>query len=199
MEWSIPLQKLDVTKIHPCPLQKSQKPLTPLSYIDGPIHMQQVNILLPPLIIKEYDLQTGRLILQVNSDSLLKLTSLQDTLLGIVCKNQGSWFQNQPKTKEELKSLFQPFLENGFLYLYCPLQTQERKYIINIWKDGIWNPLYMPGDLRKGQTIRVGIRVQGISYQTNTASGVWTGRFRLQHRLYCILIKPSEEQKCLLP
>lgn len=188
MEWSVPIQKLEVSKIKIGLLQKSLKPLTPLSYVDGPFTLHHLNILLPPLTIKEYDSQTGKLVLhlQDSNPTLQKLSALQDSFLQSVFMNQRQWFPESSRTKEQFQSLFQPFLENNNLHLYCPIQTQEKKHFLHVWKKGNWNVLSAPGLLEKGDTIRVALRLQGISFQTNPVSGIWTGRFRVQHRIFSI-------------
>ena len=189
MEWSIPIQKLEVSNIKTGLLQKSLKPLTPLSYIDGPFSLQHLNILLPPLTIKEYDVQTGKLVLNLQ-DSLQtyqKLSALQDTLLQAVFQNQRQWFSESSRSREQIHAFFQPFLENTNLHLYCPVQSQEKKHFLHVWKQGSWNVLSSPGVcIEKGDTIRVALRLQGISYQMNQSSGTWTGRFRVQHRIFSI-------------
>jgi hypothetical protein len=188
MEWTIPIQKLEVSKIKTGLLQKSMKPLTPLSYVDGPFALQHLNILLPPLTIKEYEIQTGKLILhlQDSNPTLQKLSALQDSLLHSVFMNQRVWFPESSRSKDQIQNLFQPFLENNSLHLYCPIQTQEKKHFLHVWKQGNWHALTSPGLLEKGDTIRVALRLQGISYQTNPSTGLWTGRFRVQHRIFSI-------------
>lgn len=221
MEWTIPIQKLEVNKIQVGQLQKSLKPLTPLSYSDGPIVFHSLNILLPPLVVKEYDTTTGKLLLHLNdsTQTLAKLMALQDSLLQAVFQNQKIWFPDSNRTKEQLNAFFQPFVENAVLHLYCPIQTpiavqtprnQElRKNMISIWKDNEWKQLNTTGLILKGESIRVALRLQGISYQMNPNTGLWTGRFRVQHKISCIyqcikvteiLPRPKpivvEEQKC---
>lgn len=208
MEWTIPIQKLEVTKIRVDPLQKNMKPLTPLSYADGPIVFQNLNLLLPPLKIYDYDSTTGKLLLSLSDSSATaaKLLALQESFLSAVYANQRTWFPESNRTKEQIQRLFQSFVENTLLHLYCPLQVQEKRHMISIWRDGEWKRLSSPGLLQKGDSIRVALRLQGISYQLDTASGIWTGRFRVQHKIICIyhcpppnviLIKPKavEEQK----
>ncbi len=199
MEWTIPIQKLEVNKILVGQLQKSIKPLTPLSYSDGPIVFQSLNILLPPLIVKEYDHNTGKLLLslQDSSQTASKLMALQDSLLQSVYTNQRIWFSDSNRSKEQLNTYFQPFVENSTLHLYCPLAMQTRtqdikRNTISIWKDNEWKPLNTTGLINKGESIRVALRLQGISYQMNTSTGSWTGRFRVQHKISCIYqcIKP---------
>ena len=78
MEWAVPLQKIDVNKINVGHIRYGEKPLAPLAYYDGPIHLPSVNILLPALLVKDYDPQTGRLKLSIqdNGAVLHTLSSL---------------------------------------------------------------------------------------------------------------------------
>ena len=103
MEWTIPIQKLEVNKIHVGQLQKTIKPLTPLSYADGPIVFQNLNLLLPPLPIKEYDIVSGKLILSLQEAPGVsaKLVALQDSLLNSVFLNQ----KTQRVSKRKKKSI----------------------------------------------------------------------------------------------
>ena len=202
MEWTIPIQKLEVNKIQVGQLQKSIKPLTPLSYADGPIIFQNLNLLLPSLPIKEYDSSTGKLVLSLSESpqTLSKLLAIQESLLTSVHTNQKLWFSDSSRTKEQIQNSFQPFVETNHLYLYCPLQNQEKRHTIHIWKDGEWKRFAATGLIQKGDSIRVALRLQGISYQMNSTNGTWTGRFRAQHKISCIYqftpkLKAAEEQK----
>lgn len=188
MEWTIPIQKLELQKITPGSLTNAVKPLTPLEYKDGAFHLKHLNILLPPLVIKEYDGTSGRLLLTLpeNSPIYHKMMALQESLLLLVHQHQKSWFPDSNRTKENIQYFFQPFVEGNQLNLYCPLQSQDKKYFLHIWKEGVWSRLNAPGTLQKGDVLRIALRLQGISYQTNTQSGSWTGRFRVQHRIMCI-------------
>ena len=202
MEWTIPIQKLEVSKIQVGALQKTTKPLTPLSYTDGPIVLQSLNLLLSPLTIKEYDAATGRLVLQLvdSPQTSAKLLALQESLLTNVSGNQKIWFPESTRTKEQLHASFQPFVENTLLHLYCPLQTGEKRNAIHVWREGEWKKLSVAGLLQKGESVRVAMRLQGISYQMNAYTGIWTGRFRVQHKITCLYVcsKPRvvEEPKC---
>jgi hypothetical protein len=188
MEWTVPIQKLELQKIAPGVLTTSGKPLTPLEYKDGAFHLKHLNVLLPPLSIKEYDTTTGRLVLCLPEASpiLNKMLALQESLFMLVYQHQKTWFPDSNRTKEQIQNFFQPFVEGNQLNLYCPLQAQDKKYFLHIWKDGIWGRLNTPGTLQKGDILRIALRLQGISYQTNPTSGSWTGRFRVQHRIMCI-------------
>ena len=215
MEWTIPIQKLEVNKIHVGQLQKTIKPLTPLSYADGPIVFQNLNLLLPPLPIKEYDIVSGKLILSLQEAPGVsaKLVALQDSLLNSVFLNQKTWFNDSNRTREQISGLFQPFVENMNLHLYCPLQTQEKRnevvaqttrsvsgrHTISIWKDGEWNKLPTTGLLQKGDSIRVALRLQGISFQMALQSAQWTGRCRVQHKISCIYSCPQTSKTTSRP
>jgi hypothetical protein len=211
MEWTIPIQKLEVNKIQVGQLQKSIKPLTPLAYTDGPIVFQNLNLLLPPLTIKEYDVITGKLILSLSDSpgTLAKLNALQESLLTSVYNNQKLWFSDSNRTREQIQTSFQPCVESNNLYLYCPMQNQEKRHTIHIWKEGEWKRFATSGLIQKGDSIRVALRLQGISYQMNATNGSWTGRCRVQHKISCIYQfvksvipeqiskqKVVEEQKC---
>lgn len=202
MEWTIPIQKLEVEKIKVGSFQKTVKPLSPLSYADGQILFQSLNLLLPPLTIKEYDTSSGRLLLSLSDSpgTAAKLNALQETLLTIVHTNQKLWFPESTRSREQIQVYFQPFVESTTLHLYCPLQLQEKRHTIHLWKEGQWKKLLAPGLLNKGDSIRVALRLQGISYQMNPTTGLWTGRFRVQHKICCMYAcskpKAAEEQKC---
>lgn len=202
MEWTIPIQKLEVSKIQFGPLQRSFKPLTPLSYTDGPIVFQNLNLLLPPLQVKEYDSSTGKLILSLadSPGTAAKLFALQDSLLNAVYTNQKLWFQEGVRTRDQIQNYFQSFVENTSLHLYCPLSTQEKRHSISIWKDNQWKKFESTGLFAKGDSLRVAMRLQGISYQMNPTTNAWTGRFRVQHKISCLYACPKqkvvEEQKC---
>lgn len=217
MEWTIPIQKLEVSKIQIGSLQKTMKPLTPFSYADGPIVFQNLNILLPPLSIKEYDATTGKLLLNLadSPQTAAKLLALQSSFLNSVYDHQKIWFPESTRSREQIQSFFQCFVENTTLHLYCPLQMQEKRNFISIWHEDEWKKLSVAGLLKKGEYIRVALRLQGISYQLNQSTGLWTGRFRVQHKISCIysftkpitpeihtiLPRPKavEEQKCSQP
>ena len=188
MEWTIPIQKLELSKITPGTLQTLMKPLTPLEYRDGFVTMKHLNILLPPLMIRDYDATTGKLSLHLPEQSAIynKLVALQESLLLLVYQHQKTWFPESNRTKEQIQNFFQPFVEANSLQLYCPLQSNDKKYFLHVWKDGVWKKLVSPGLLQKGDVIRVALRLQGISYQTSQSSNSWTGRFRVQHRIMCM-------------
>ena len=164
MEWTIPIQKLELSKIIPGSFQNSSKPITPLEYKDATMNFKHLNILLPPLIIKDYDTESGKLSIHLPEQSAIyqKLLALHDSLLTLLHQHQKVWFTDSNRTKEQIEHFFQPFVQDNNLLLYCPLQSQEKKFFLHLWKDGSWKKLSSPGLLQKGDIIRVALRLQGI-------------------------------------
>ncbi len=199
MEWAIPLQKLEVGKINIGHMINGPKPLVPLSYIDGQIQFPTLTLILPPLLIKSYDGKTGRLEISLRENTQVnnKLLALQNTLFTLVCAQQRLWFANQQKDIVELQRLFQPLIDSDTLHLYCPI-LEEKKNInekIHIFRtttngikeyEGVKENLLGPGD-----TVRVALRIQGLSFHNNPVTNQWSGKFRLQHRILSLYVKPS--------
>jgi len=128
MEWVIPLQRLEVTKVQLGPLINGPKPLASLSYIDGQTQFPSLSILLPHLIVKSYDSNTGKLALILQpAQALQKLQALQSTLLSYVYTQQAAWFNQEHREMAELARLFQPMIEGDVLHLYCPVSVQDKK------------------------------------------------------------------------
>lgn len=214
MEWCVPLQKLEVGKVHLGPLYSQQsstlrvlrekKPIAPLGYVDGQTVLPSLNILLPILTVQSYNAQTGRLEISLdNSFSIAKLQALQQTLLNAITVYQQTWFGSMTFSHEDVLRFFQPMIENNVLHLYCPVinrpvNEEQRKYTGNltrIWVQNEWQDGLLPGVLKSGQRIRIALQIQGISLQLQNDQ--WTGRSRLQHRILGILIQTSPTQQIL--
>ena len=193
MEWSIPLQKLEVSKISIGPFLQGAKPLVPISYVDGELHIPSLSILLPHCTVKQYDPQTGKLdiLLSGNTSALQKLLLLQKTLLHIVVSRQDSWFPSDIKTQQELETLFQPMIEGDILHLYCPVTIQDKRSgaeLIFVYQaDGTKTHGVRPGHIRTGDSIRVAFRIQGISFHNHPLTNRWSGKFRFQHKIVAVL------------
>lgn len=197
MEWAIPLQKLEVSKVQVGKMICGQKPLVPLSYSDGQIHLPTLSLLLTNALVKYYDPQTGKLDISLSSDSqaIQKIRSLQNTLLSVVGSQQTAWFSQEYRQLEQLQKLFQPMIENDILHLYCPVTIQEKRSgaesIVVFQGEDLHTQGVRPGHLKTGDTVRIALRIQGISFHTNPSYGQWTGKFRLQHKIIALYIKPS--------
>lgn len=187
MEWAIPLQKLEVGKVQIGEAQHNEKTIVPLAYFDGQNSFPNLNILLPILKVKEFEANSGKLVLNLKDHTAYetKLMALQSTLLGAVFLQQQYWFPGFYYTLDMLHSFFKPMVENSLLYLYFPALRPENT--IKIYKNNKWYSKYEPGLLKEGDSVRLMFRIQGLSFHKNS-SHQWTGKFRLQHRIYAILI-----------
>ena len=56
MEWTIPIQTLDTSKVCISTLTKGQKPMAAFSYTDGELQFHSLSVLLPSLVVKSYDM-----------------------------------------------------------------------------------------------------------------------------------------------
>jgi hypothetical protein len=187
MEWSIPLQKLEVGKVQIGDIQHSDKSIAPLAYFDGQNIFSYLNIFLPKLKVEEFDVRSGKFIISLkeNSHNEAKLNALQSTLLGAVYIQQKSWFPDVFYNYDVLNVSFKPIVENGFLHLYYPVQLNSD---IHIYKNGKWYTKYEPGLINPKDNVRIMFRIQGISFHKNIAN-IWSGKFRLQHRIYAVLVE----------
>ena len=94
MEWTIPLQKLEVAKIRIGNLSAYNKKLfSPLAYTDGQIIMPILTLLLPHLVVDSFDEKTGMLNLRIDTAWVAaKLQALQTSLISTIGTNQTLWF-----------------------------------------------------------------------------------------------------------
>jgi hypothetical protein len=209
MEWCIPLQKLEVSKVQIGSLYvqnvkgtKDKKPLAPLAYIDGQSVFQSLHILLPHLTVESYDPLNGRLEILIDSpQAVAKLQALQTSLLNTVSQQQVAWFGSNTLRKEDIQRFFQPMIEEKRLHLYCPIlhPPQEgadgKRFLQNVtkvWSENIWYDGLRPGLLKAGQRVRIALQLQGISLHIQ--NDAWTGRARLQHRILGILVQGIKKQ-----
>jgi len=199
MEWVIPLQKLEVSKIQTGGFMNGVKPLAPLYYMDGETQFPSLSLLLPALVVKVYEPNTGKLILSLkdSASSTNKLQALQASLLSYVYANQVAWFNQGRRDLTELQQLFQPMVEGDMLHLYCPVSVQDKKsggvdsiVVFRSEKGGppLGSQGVRPTFLQPGDSVRVCLRIQGISFHNHPAHGEWTGRFRLQHKIIALYI-----------
>lgn len=216
MEWQIPIQKVEIGNIHigqPYGRQQlggstgstQQKPMVPLSYFGTQFRMPFMSVLFPPLHILEYNATTGRLVLDMSISPLacIKLNTLQETIMNAIVYHQSTWFGTH-FTKEEVKDGFQQIIEGNHIVLHFYTGAKGGSSNTQIYRAAS-SPLAESGsnatlastskatytqltanDLRPGQRIRVGVKIHGISFLTN-ATGAWTGRCRLQHRIQGVI------------
>lgn len=194
MEWCVPIESFRVENVHLGPIIRGTKPIVPLAYYDREIQFPSLNILLPLLPVKSYDATTGRLSLDLSGSGqvLTKLQTFQDMLLTAVNSQYKAWYPSAPhKRPQEIRSGFQPILAQGELNLYCPIY-EDMATSIPVYTDGEWiKGKPKAGSLIAGMRVRIAIRLCGVSFQLHRETKAWTGRFRLQHKIIGVLIRPS--------
>lgn len=186
MEWCIPIQTFQTENVKLETITPGPKPIIPLSYKDDDITFPSLVFLLPALRLKSYDPPSGRLVLSLadSPQTLSKLLMLQEMLLSAIIANQHSWFKHPiPKTRAELKAGFQSMIQDNEMHLYCP------NHINQLQGPNIYNEEWVrSAGLLSGKRIRVVLKLQGISFHIHPATGFWTGKFRLQHRITSVLM-----------
>jgi len=193
MEWTIPIQHFDIGKTIVHSPTRASKLLSCLSYEDGHVQLHTLSILLPLLLVKAYDSSTGRLQISLEGDqakmTMLKLQQFQDMVIQSVSVNQKRWFPGEKASdKEDIRRGFQPFVEHGTLHLYCPPSTSSIVNEIHTYSDKTWNKgAVSPSLFITGKSIRLAIKIQGLSFHQHPLTKAWTGKFRLQHRITAIL------------
>jgi hypothetical protein len=192
MEWLIPTQTLQVENIQLGTLIQTSKPMVPLAYKDHDIHFSSLSVLLPCLPIKSFDKTTGQLVLSLagSTAASTKLTTIQEMLLSAVSLNYKDWFPSR-KTPMDTKIGFQPMIRGNEIHLYCPVHN-EIMQSVPFFCDGEWASEGIQKDrLESGMRIRVAIRIQGISFLLLQNSDMWSGKYRIQHKILGILVPAS--------
>ena len=198
MEWTVPLQKLEVAKVRIGNLSSYNKKLfSPLAYTDGQIVMPNLTILLPHMVVDSFDSKTGMLNLRIDAAWVInKLQALQTSLINTIGTNQTLWFGSACFDVQEIYKRFQPMIDSNLLHLYCPIIPPEKRNpaarTVKILKNKTWYHDMQPGLLASGQKVRVALQFQGLSFQSGFHDNFWTGRTRIQHRVLGILVKSAD-------
>ena len=172
MEWTIPLHAVIPNNIRIGALQRGSKITAPISYSNAIADMQSLSMILPAMTIKSYDSVTGQLVLIIPA-ALKKLQAIQERVIQEIRQKQECWF---PEYRND-HSGFQPMVEGGVIRLYCPVGVGGA-YDIHMWS-GEWS---RAAALEPGSRVRIVLRIQGVSFH-QTPTGVWSGKYRLQHRI----------------
>ncbi len=179
-------------------MNRSTKPLLPFSYTVSPeIHLPCLEILLPALPVKFYEPGTGRLVLSLPRAGTTaarktssKLQSFQEHLIQCVNSHHTSWqFVDRELELHQIRDGFQSFLEGTDLHLYCPQASQTTPDMM-LLEEGTWKR-GPPSTLAPGTSLRILLRIQGLSFQLLPNSATWKGKYRLQHRILAMMLEPA--------
>jgi hypothetical protein len=189
MEWCIPIQTFQVEHVQLGTLLRGSKPMLPLAYKDSDFQFPCLSILLPTLPIVSYDSTTGRLVLSLSehTQTLSKLQTFQDMLLTAVVSQHAQWFPGSHKKPQEIRSGFQPMIQNGEIHLYYPAGGSG-DHSIPVFQGGVWTTAAQKGKtLRAGDRVRIAFRLYGVSFHIPPNSSAWSGKLRLQHKLVGVM------------
>jgi hypothetical protein len=191
MEWTIPAQTFVTGNVQIGAPSKSQKPTATLSYKDEEVNLPCFSTLLPPLPIKSYDSETGKLVLSLTTVPaiLTKFIALQTRILQTIQANYSTWFPSErQRSMDETAASFQPLIQNNSINLYCPMVTTGSFNEISVWSGAAWSKGVIPlGLLVPGKLVRAAIRLQSISFHQHPVTKALTGRFRIQHRILALI------------
>jgi len=191
MEWTIPAQTFVTGNVQIGAPSKSQKPTATLSYKDEEVNLPCFSTLLPPLPIKSYDSETGKLVLSLTTVPaiLTKFIALQTRILQTIQANYSTWFPSErQRSMDETAASFQPLIQNNSINLYCPMVTTGSFNEISVWSGAAWSKgVIPPGLLVPGKLVRAAIRLQSISFHQHPVTKALTGRFRIQHRILALI------------
>jgi len=192
MEWTIPIQSFDPTKVRISTITRGHKPMSAMSYVDGELNFSSLSILLPHLTIKGYESDTGKLTLSLQGHQSVssKLSALQSLMLNTTQSNYSSWFPGErERGYEELVAMFQPLVSHGSLHLYCPVSNTNSFNDIHMYSgQGGWTRGTSLSTFTVGKSVRLAVRLQGISFHQHPISKTWTGKSRVQHRILAMYV-----------
>lgn len=186
MEWCIPIDTFEIENVHLGELSTGPKPIVPFSYKDAELTFPSLVFVLPSVEVRSYNHTTGQLIISLEkSPSVLhKLVKFQEMLLSAVYTHHPTWFGVHMRKKQDVLAKYQPLIENSNLHLYCPLQNQD----IPLYSNETWTMgSNYANVLVPGKRVRLVFKLQGISFHLHPNSGLWSGKFRIQHRINAIL------------
>lgn len=191
MEWCVPIQTFHLEGVQLGGICRGAKPILPLAYKEAEFNFPSLSLLLSPLRIVSYDAPTGRLILSLaeSAQTLSKLQTLQETLLSVVNAQHTTWYSGARKP-QDIRAGFQPMVIQGNLHLYCPIY-ESMSQPIPVYADGWIAGKPTPGLLIPGRTIRIALRIHGISFHLFPHSAQWSGKFRIQHKIIAVLLGPK--------
>jgi hypothetical protein len=200
-EFFIPLQAVQTSNIliqepkkvvrSTTALYSADRPLAVLAYHSDIYTMQTLNILTPFLKVANWDSSTGRLDFELESDSATcaKLQTIQETIFQLLGAHP-SWLRANKSSKEELKHTFQQMLKDNIFTIYLHGQNQDTRPVGRVWiyKDTGWSKGATPSSFKRGQNLRVALRLQGVCFLQ--FPGAQT-RLRIQHQTIALIHKAS--------
>ena len=153
--------------------------------------MPTLAILTPFLKVSSWDSSTGRLDMEVDNHSLAfqKFLSIEETILDLLASHP-SWLRAHKSAKEELKHTFQRILKDNIFTVYLHGLNQDTKPAGRVWihKEGAWSKGATASSFKRGQQLRVAVRLQGVCFLQYPGQPT---RLRIQHQTVAVLHKTA--------
>lgn len=169
------------------PAYAQDRPIAHTTYTTPAITMPVIGTLTPFLRVHAWDSSLGRLDLDLDTGSKQKLHAIQEACLRGLEQNPG-WLRGQGTCVDEVRQSFQSMLNGTVLSLYLHGPNQDTKPTGRVW---IWNQGWQKGatasSFRKGQQIRVALRIQGVCFLQTPAGKT---RLRVQHQTVAVFHQP---------
>jgi len=195
IELCVPIQAMEVGKVHLSPFKiitnrnpkpgVENRPIAPLSYIDGSVNLPCLSLLLPNLKITRWDPATGRIDLDLSSfpHIMTKLSTLQEYIISTVYLQQALWLGQSDLDHDTVRSLLQPLVSNNTLtlFLHGPNPSLKPSGRAWIYKDGVWVRGSKPTTFFVGQDVRICVRLHGLCLIPHRGSII--PKFRIQHQV----------------
>lgn len=169
-ECCIPLTAVDPVNLRLQTNRNGKTPYGKLKYIDGALQLDPFTIVTPSFPVLRYDAVKGRLDLDLASSipSLKKFETIQESLYNLLRQQQYEWFHSHGMSIDEIKSLFQPFIQGTVLSIFLSTLLRSGKPILMYHQDK-WSSTIHPSMFQPSKSVRLVLRLIGIqSFQTPT-------------------------------
>jgi hypothetical protein len=195
MELAIPIESFQYKDVTYDASTISTKSILSFHYSDkeNSVEVSDIILLLPPTRVISYQSATGKLILDMKEHSAQQaiLRAFQDSVQTYISKNYQTWFPTLSFSSEQLDIYFQKCISQNVLILYCPSSDADgqvsSKPTIPTYRQGSWQQRLKGTDLVAGGTVRLAMRLTGVSFHLE--NGTWSGKYRVQHKIHALYIR----------
>jgi hypothetical protein len=174
MQLAIPHHIFDVRHLHLAPFQLDRhgKQLARLAYTDSAADLTDVPLLTPPLRVVDYHADRLRLDLTDQPAFLQKMSAFHEYLVSTFYVHQQGFLGTMGQPYDTVRHLFYFLLDGTYLSVFLHPSSEIRQETA---------PSLHVGDLRYGDTVRLLIRLHGVS-QVYLYGSL---RLRIHHSVPC--------------
>jgi hypothetical protein len=170
-ECCVPLQAVDPANLRLQTNRNGKTPYGKLKYMDSSLQLDPFTIVTPSFPVLKYDTVKGRLDLDLAADipSLKKFQCIQESLYKLLGQQQYEWFHSHGMSTDEIKFLFQPFVQGTVLSIFLSTLLRTGKPIW-VYHQNKWSSTIHPSMFQCGKSVRLVLRLIGVqSFQTLTS------------------------------